>query len=151
MGGDVASGTAAGVLGDEVAEAVDEAAGPGDGAADAVQLAQFAGGDADQGDEVVRFPETVDVTLAEADAAAQRAAPGGGVVDGDGGAEVGVGWALAAFAGAFEDIDAAVADAAKDGADAGSGERVAGAGAAGGRRTHGETNPFGRLPSGWGW
>ena len=128
--------------GTRLAEPVPEAARAGDGAADAVHLAQLAGGDLDQGDEVVGLPEAVDVALAEADAAAQRAAPGGGVVDRDGGAEVGVGRAEAAFAGAFDDVDAAVAHAAEDGADAGPGERRVAA--------HGETNPFGRLPSGCG-
>ena len=81
MGGDVPAGAAAGVLGDQVADPVPEAARAGDGAAQPVQLAQLAGGDLDQGDEVVGLPEAVDVALAEADAAAQRAAPGGGVVD----------------------------------------------------------------------
>ena len=104
----------------------------GDGAADAVHLAQFAGGDLEQGDEVVGLPEAVDVALAEADAAAQRPAPGGGVVDRDGGAEIGAGRAEAAFARAFDDVDAAVADPVENGADADPGERV----------PHGETSPF---------
>ena len=141
MGGDVPAGAAAGVLGDEVADPVPEAARAGDEPADAVHLAQLAGSDLDQGDEVVGLPEAVDVGLAEADAAAQRPAPGGRVVDLQGGAEVGVGRSVAAFARAFDDVDAAAADPAEDGPDAGPGERV----------PHGETNPRGRLPSGCGW
>ena len=69
------------------------AARPGDGAAQAVELAQLAGRDPDQRDQVVGLPEAVDVGLAEADAAAQRRPPGGRVVDGDGRPQLGVGGA----------------------------------------------------------
>ena len=98
----LARAPAARVLGHQPAQPVQGAAGPGDGAAQPVEVAQLAGGDPDQRDEVVGLPEAVDVALAEADAAAQRAAPGGGVVDGDGGAQVGVGRAEAAAAPAFD-------------------------------------------------
>ena len=73
MGGDVAAGAGAGVLGDEAAQPVQRRRAAGDGAAQAVEVAQLAGGDPDQRDEVVGLPEPVDVALAEADAAAQRA------------------------------------------------------------------------------
>ena len=120
---------------------VQEATRAGDGSAQAVEVAQLAGGDADQGDEVVGLPEPVDVALAEADAAAQRAAPGGRVVDGDGGAQLGVGGAEAAAAPALDHLDPPVAHAAAHHrGDGGPGQRV----------PHGETNPFGLRPSGWG-
>ena len=140
VGGDVGAGAAAGVLGDEPADPVHEAAGPGDEAADAVELAQFAGGDPDQRDQVVGLPEAVDVGLAEADAAAEGTAPGGGVVDPHGRSEVGVGRPEGTLPPVFEHLDPAVAEAVEDLAGGGSGERV----------PHGEMNPFGRLPSGWG-
>ena len=112
----------------------------GDGAARSVELAQLAGGDPDQRDEVVGLPEAVDVGLAEADAAAQRAAPGGRVVDRDGGAQVGVGGAEARGGARLDDLDPPGGRRGSAPADGGAGERV----------PHGETNPFGRLPSGWG-
>ncbi len=124
MGGDVAAGAGAGVLGDEAAQLVPEAAGAGDEAADAVELAQFAGGDADQRDQVVGLPEAVDVALAEPDRAAVGAAPGGRVVDADGRPEVGAGLAEAAAAAPLDHLDLAGADAAEHLGQAGAGERV---------------------------
>ena len=92
-------------------------------------------------DQVVGLPEPVDVALAEADAAVQRPAPGGRVVDRDGGPQLGVGRAEAAAAAALDDLDPPGADAAAHHrGDGGAGQRV----------PHGETNPFGLLPSGCG-
>ena len=107
---------------------------------------QLACGDPDQGDEVVGLPAALDVALAEADAAVQRVAPGGRVVDPHRRGQFRVRRAEAAFAGAFDDVDPPAAHAAEDGADAGPRERVPGR-----DRAHGETNPFGRRPSGCGW
>jgi hypothetical protein len=121
VGGDVHASADSGVLGDEVAEAMPEAAGPGDGAADPVHLAQLAGGDPDEGDEVVGLPTSLDIALAEADAAAQGPSPGGGVVDLDPRRQLRLGRAEAPFPAAFDDVDPPVADPAEDGADAGTG------------------------------
>ena len=120
--------------------AVQQAARPGHGAAQPIELAQLAGGDPDQRDEVVGLPEAVDVGLAEADAAAQRPSPGGRIVDRHGGAQLGAGGAEAAAAPALDHLDPPGADAAQRQGHRGTGERV----------PHGEMNPFGRLPSGWG-
>ena len=57
--------------GTSAAHPVQEAARAGDGAAQAVQLAQLAGADPHQSDQVVGLPEPVDVGLAEPDAAPQ--------------------------------------------------------------------------------
>jgi hypothetical protein len=140
VGGDVGAGAVPGVLGDEAAQPVQEPARAGDGGADPVHLAQFAGGDPDQVDEVVGFPEALDIGLAEADAAAQRAAPGGGVVDPHRCPQLRLRGTEAALPRAFDDVDPPRADPAQHGADGGPRERV----------PHGERNPFGRLPSGWG-
>ena len=82
MGGDVLAGARPRVFSGTSRRArCRSAARAGDGAAQAVEVAQLAGGDPDQRDEVVGLPEPVDVALAEADAAVQRPAPGGRVVD----------------------------------------------------------------------
>ena len=141
VGGDVLAGAAAGVLRDQAPRPVQQRPRPGDRAAQAVEVAQLAGGDADQRDQVVGLPEAVDVALAEADAAVQRPAPGGRVVDRDGRAQVGVGGAEGAAAAALDDLDPPRAHAAAHHRrDGGAGQRV----------PHGETNPFGFLPSGCG-
>ena len=70
-------------------------------------------------DQVVGLPEAVDVALAEPDAAVQRPAPGGRVVDADGRVEVGAGLAVGAAAAVLDDLDLAAAGAAEDGADGG--------------------------------
>jgi hypothetical protein len=107
-----------------VADAVDPAARPGDGAAQAAGVAQLAGGDADQRDQVVGLPEPVDVGLAEAGAAAQDAAPGRRVVDGERGAQLGVRRAEPALAARLAQVDAAAANASEGPGDGGAGEPV---------------------------
>ena len=86
-------------------------------------MAQLAGGDPHQGDQVVGLPEAVDVALAEADAAAQDRAPGGRVVDRHRRPQDGVGGAEAAAATALEHLDPAGADPAQGRADEGAGGR----------------------------
>ncbi len=117
-----------------------DAARPGDGVAEAVEPPQLAGGDADQRDEVVGLPEPVDVGLSEAEAAAQRAAPGRRIADRQGCPQLPVGGAEAVPAPVLDQLDPAGANSAQRLRDGGPGEPVA----------YGDRNPLGLLPSGWG-
>jgi hypothetical protein len=87
---------------------------------------QLAGGDAEERDQVVGLPEAVDVSLAEAGAAAQDTAPGGRVVDRDRGAQLGAGGPETALASRprLAQVDATVAQASERGGDGGAGEPV---------------------------
>ena len=140
MSGDVPPGAGEGVLGHEAASPVQQAARPGDGAAQPARLAQLAGGDADQRDQVVGLPQPVGVGLAKPGAAAQRTAPGRRAVYRHHGAQLGAGGAEGAPPAALDHLDPAGAEVAQGLAHRGAGERV----------LHGEKNPFGRLPSGCG-
>ena len=142
VGGDVLAGAAARVLRDQPPRPVQEAAGADDRAAQASRPLQLASGDPDQGDEVVGLPEAVDVGLAEAEAAAQRAAPGARVVDGHRRPQLGAGGAEGAGAAVLDDLDPAAAQAAQHLGDGGAGGCVA--------HAHGARNPFGLRPSGCG-
>jgi hypothetical protein len=125
VGADVLARAAAGVLGDEAAEPVQDAARLGDAGAEGAGLVgEAAGADPDQGDQVVGLPEPVDVALAEADRAVQGAAPGGRVVDPDARVEAGRGLAVGAAAPVLDHLDLAAAGAREDRADRGARDRV---------------------------
>jgi hypothetical protein len=83
MGGDMPPRLPPGVVGDEVAEAMGPATRYGDDVAQGAGVAQLAGGDAEKCNQVVGFPEAVNVGLTEAGATAQDTAPSGWIVDRD--------------------------------------------------------------------
>jgi len=103
---------------------VGPAARHGDGTAQRPGVAQLAGGDAEERDQVVGFPEAVDVGLAKTGAAAQDAAPGGRVVDGDRGAQLGAGRPEAALAARLAQVDAPAVQVGEGRGDRGAGEPV---------------------------
>ena len=140
MGGDVLAGAAAAVLGDEPAQAVGEAARPGERAAQAARPLQLARRDPQQGDQVVGLPAALEVVLAEADAAAQGAAPGRRVVHRQRRPQLGVRRAEGALPSRLGDLDPATPQAAEQHQDDEARYPVA----------HGEMKLPGFRPVGWG-
>src|SRR3954462_5388738 len=100
MGGDVAPRPGPVVVRHQARGPVQPCAWPRDQPAQAVEPAQLAGGDPDQGDEIVAGPEPVRIALAGADAAAPDRRPEGGVVDLDAGAQLAVDGPVAPVAAA---------------------------------------------------
>jgi hypothetical protein len=124
VGGDVLLRSRPRVLRDQLATPLQQPALAGGGAAQAIELAQLAGDDADQRDQVVGLPESSDVGLAKPDAAAQRAAPGGGIADCHRRLQVGTGGAEGAPLPTLDHVDLASAEPRQCLLDDGAGEPV---------------------------
>ena len=121
--GDVRRRARPGVAGDEVDRSLKRAHERMDPPAPAIPGGQVPAGDPDHGDEVVRGPEPLDITLAEPGAAAQRPAVGPRVADLDPGVELGDGRAKGKPLPALLDLEATAAHPRERGEERAPGER----------------------------